>query len=294
MKEYDPHPLSEVFPLMSASDIKDLADDIGHRGLQNPITLYQGKVLDGRHRQEACSISGVKPRYDQYKGEDPLGFVIAANLKRRHLTTSQKAMVAAAMEKEMEIAHGGERKKQDANWHLDRDKISEITTASPRSIARAKAVMEESPKLAEKVRDGKITVAAAVEKLAEKEKEAEAFDSCGHPIPRQCLEYWRRSGEVQELLTAVSRIKSKLETKREEDDVLFRNVSQAAVNELAMAYSMIANAKPYAVCLHCQGKLKDSCRSCHGTGFMAKFTYEHEQVKGARTMREAMIAKGKK
>lgn len=175
-----------------------------------------------------------------------------------------------------------------------------LNEAQARAIAQ---VPEEDRtkvlKLAEKAGD---MTAAAIAEAAEKVEGAKParpveevieLDGTGFRIPNACIEYWRRSGEIQELLTAVSRIKTKLETKRAEDDVLFRNISQAVVNELALAYSFIANAKPYAVCLNCQGKLKDSCRGCKGTGFMAKFAYEHEQVKGLRTMREAVMAKGK-
>jgi hypothetical protein len=40
-------------------------------------------------------MAGVEPTYRPHDGSDPLTFVLSANLHRRHLDTSQKAMVGA-------------------------------------------------------------------------------------------------------------------------------------------------------------------------------------------------------
>ena len=58
---------------------------------------YQGKILDGRNREKACAIAGVTPRYEEYSGDDPIGFVISMNMKRRHLTVSQRAAIASEL-----------------------------------------------------------------------------------------------------------------------------------------------------------------------------------------------------
>ena len=51
-------------------------------------------MLDGRNRYLACEIAGVKPRFIEFQGDDPIGWVVTQNLVRRHLTASQKAVVA--------------------------------------------------------------------------------------------------------------------------------------------------------------------------------------------------------
>src|SRR5208283_4586556 len=58
---------------------------------------YQGKILDGRHRCEICKKHGIEPIFDEYKGDDPLGYVVSANLCRRHMSDGQRAMVAARL-----------------------------------------------------------------------------------------------------------------------------------------------------------------------------------------------------
>jgi hypothetical protein len=42
-------------------------------------------------RVEACHMAGVEPHFVEYSGNDPVGFIIAANIKRRHLTSKQKS-----------------------------------------------------------------------------------------------------------------------------------------------------------------------------------------------------------
>jgi hypothetical protein len=59
------------------------------------------QVLDGRNRLKACEMAGVAPDHCVYPGVDPIGFVLSANLHRRHLDTSQRSMVALRVEKLM-------------------------------------------------------------------------------------------------------------------------------------------------------------------------------------------------
>jgi hypothetical protein len=42
--------------MMDAASLRELADDIRANGLRKPITLLDGKVLDGRNRHEAKDI----------------------------------------------------------------------------------------------------------------------------------------------------------------------------------------------------------------------------------------------
>jgi hypothetical protein len=90
------HYLAELFPLMEGKPFADLVADIRDNGLREPIVTFEGKILDGRNRYRACMEIGIEPLtrdWDQ-KG-DILAFVLSKNLNRRHLNTSQRAMVAA-------------------------------------------------------------------------------------------------------------------------------------------------------------------------------------------------------
>jgi N6-adenosine-specific RNA methylase IME4 len=94
---YEFHPAAEALPLLEGEALDALAADIRANGLITPITLLGGKILDGRNRMRACCAAGVEPRFEAFQGEDPVAFVISANIERRHLDESQRAMCAARL-----------------------------------------------------------------------------------------------------------------------------------------------------------------------------------------------------
>jgi hypothetical protein len=194
-----------------------LADDIKANGQQQAIVMRGTTLLDGRNRLAACKLAKVEPKERQYAGNDPVGFIISANLHRRHLTESQRAMVAA----KMETMRQGERtdiKEPCANLHkvpasdlcakchhpksehdslppnagecthkdsqgnecvccefkaktdepapaVSRADAAKLLNVSVRSVADAKAIQRESPKLAAQVASGKKTVHAAKKEI---------------------------------------------------------------------------------------------------------------------------------
>lgn len=91
------HEYANLFPMMSDVEVARLAEDIKQNGLSDPIITLDGKILDGRNRHKACEIAEVEPAFLPYAGADPLAFVISHNLHRRHLTESQRGMVAASL-----------------------------------------------------------------------------------------------------------------------------------------------------------------------------------------------------
>src|SRR5262249_19529426 len=96
--ELEFHPLANIFPLMEGQEFEALIEDIRAAGLHEKITLYEGCILDGRNRYRACKAVGIDIttlEFYEYDGPDPLGFVISLNLARRHLSESQRAMIAA-------------------------------------------------------------------------------------------------------------------------------------------------------------------------------------------------------
>jgi phage N-6-adenine-methyltransferase len=90
------HPAAGLMPLLSASDLDDLANDIRENGLLSPIVLHAGTVLDGRNRALACKRAGVTPHFVTWEsnGASPLSWVISLNLRRRHLSDDQRAAIS--------------------------------------------------------------------------------------------------------------------------------------------------------------------------------------------------------
>jgi hypothetical protein len=96
---YQPHELALVFPPMTEPEFAAFKADIREHGQREPITLYEGKILDGLHRYRACQELGLEPRVVRFEGNPRAAaqLVVGRNFHRRHLTTSQRAMVAAEM-----------------------------------------------------------------------------------------------------------------------------------------------------------------------------------------------------
>jgi ParB-like chromosome segregation protein Spo0J len=103
-QEREIHELAEAFPPMDEEAFAALVEDIRLNGLMSRITVTEdGKIIDGRNRYRACLIAGEEPQFEVYKAEsreDLVGFVISRNFHRRHLSESQRAMVAARMVRE--------------------------------------------------------------------------------------------------------------------------------------------------------------------------------------------------
>jgi len=148
------HPAAEIFPRMSEREFQQLKDDIDVNGQRQPIIKCDGQILDGRHRYRACTELGVEPRCEEYAGNDPLGFVIGANVLRRHLSTSQRAMSAA---KASDSKHGGNRSKPQI-CGLTHAGVATIFNVSKRSV-------ETASKLLKAAREGRVddAVVKAVE-----------------------------------------------------------------------------------------------------------------------------------
>lgn len=107
------HPLAEIFPLMEGEEFERLSADIKLNGLLEPIWTYEGKILDGRNRWLACKDAGVEPKTREYRGHNPVAFVIAMNIERRHLTPSQRAAVAVEILSTYEKSLGGDRRSEE-------------------------------------------------------------------------------------------------------------------------------------------------------------------------------------
>ena len=84
------HPIAGIFDLLEGAEFDELVKDISEHGLQLPIIMHEGKILDGRNRYRACLKSGVAPIFNTFSGDDPVAYVISTNVRRRHMTSERK------------------------------------------------------------------------------------------------------------------------------------------------------------------------------------------------------------
>jgi hypothetical protein len=126
------HPLAGIFPLMEGAEFDELVADIKAHGLREPIVLYEGLILDGRNRYRACIKAGVEPSFApsawRLPNDDPAGYVISANIRRRHLTAEQKRDLIAKLLK-------AQPEKSDRQ-------IAKTANASPTFVGKIRAEKE--------------------------------------------------------------------------------------------------------------------------------------------------------
>ena len=92
------HALSMLFPKMSKRSFRALVEDIRQHGQRVKIVMHKGKILDGRHRYEACLELEIEPLFEQLAdGEDPRLYVISINAAKRDLSQSQRGIVGAKL-----------------------------------------------------------------------------------------------------------------------------------------------------------------------------------------------------
>lgn len=173
------HEAANIFPIDDET-IDDLADDIKANGQKVAIELMDGKVLDGRRRWLACLKAGVRPVTREVIVSDPVSYVLSLNLHRRHLSETQRGMVAARAReiydqqaKERQVAgqkSGGRGHTKNSVENLPpsldsgkaRDAVGKAVGVSGKTVDHASRVLRQgSPKLIAAVDADKVAVSTA-------------------------------------------------------------------------------------------------------------------------------------
>lgn len=157
------YPLAKgIFPPITGEEYETLKKDIEAHGVRHPIVLYQDKILDGCNRDKVCRELNIDPPTINLPADaDPIDFVVSANINRRHLTGSQRGMIAAnlATMKRGDNQHSG-------GEGLSIERTSKMLNVSEATANRCKKVLTSGvPKLAELVVSGKLPASVA-EKVA--------------------------------------------------------------------------------------------------------------------------------
>ena len=195
--EYPVHPVASMFPMIDDESLNALAEDIKKNGQREPIIVAyldeamidEPVVIDGRNRHAACKLAGVEPEFKfvmslndrELSPQVIADWIISHNLHRRHLTTSQKAMVGqgylAYLKEEAKKQQGVRNDLKDISaksreCSASRESRSDVKAAKivgvgEKSIRDADYVATHDPELAQQVRDSKVTVSAAAKRIRE-------------------------------------------------------------------------------------------------------------------------------
>ncbi len=168
------HPVADIFPRMTAAEYAALRDDIEANGQREPIWVFDGQIIDGRHRAQACEEIGIEPAVREYDGDESglVGFVVSLNLHRRHLDESQRAMVGARL---ANLERGSNQHSPIGEPSVTQAKAAELLNVGKRSVERAREVLDNgAPELVAAVERGEVSVSAAASVAdAPKERQVE-------------------------------------------------------------------------------------------------------------------------
>ena len=169
------HPACLAFPELPKDELQSLAADIKKHGLLNAITLLNNQILEGRSRYKACKIAGVEPHFVEWAGTgSPTEWVISQNLIRRHLTSSQRAVVALELlplleaeakdRQRLSCGRGKKGVKKSSNSTTNgraTETAARMTHSNFSYVAAAKDIKEHAPELLDGVRDGRLSIPEA-------------------------------------------------------------------------------------------------------------------------------------
>lgn len=165
---YELHPLANIIPEASPEDFAALVASVESLGQLEPIRLWQGRVIDGRHRLKACEQLGIEPVVrdvlpDEVDGGTDaalLAFVLVLNIHRRHATTSQRALAAAKI---ATTEHGGARIKLSID-SLTCERAAALFNVGIATLHRARQLINEADgRVVDLVARGVLSLNAALE-----------------------------------------------------------------------------------------------------------------------------------
>lgn len=108
-----------------------------------PSSTESGDI-DSRNRHRACELAGVVPQYaPPFDGtdEEALAFVLSKNLNRRHLDSSQRAMVATLLAN-MPDGKPNSNRANLPGYNTTKAEAAEKLSVSERSVKTGKRVIE--------------------------------------------------------------------------------------------------------------------------------------------------------
>lgn len=141
--EYEVHPSANLFPMMDEQRLASLEASIREHGLEEPIVLLGGKILDGRNRMVACQRAGVSPRFVSWEEtEPPAEYVWRLNAERRDLEPDQRLQICLTrLESSASWRAERSRREDEANEARARATASQPRTEDGTKLARSRATL---------------------------------------------------------------------------------------------------------------------------------------------------------
>ena len=170
----DIHPVADKFPLLMGHDYEELVKDIQSHGQLHPVVFHDNQLLDGRNRVRACNDLGIAPKQTEWSAPDGVTageWIVSTNLQRRHLTSQQRAMIAADPDI-LDVLEAEARERQTRGvvakmpqGSKSRDEAAKTFQTSARYVQEAKKIRKQKPELVEPVINGTMSLKEAKKKV---------------------------------------------------------------------------------------------------------------------------------
>ena len=209
------HPLAHAIPQVSEKEFFELATDVKRHGVRNPITIFDGQVLDGRHRLAVASALKVPLRVVEFDGDATAARdeVISQNVQRRHLTMAQRGLIvqelflpqAEAAAEKRELAGTLPPDGSRVGMAVEQAAAESNGLASPRTLQRM-APVRDAPKTQERIRSGEIKSSLEARREALKETGHDAPEDIAALRPYSAFDNLGRAlGKIKDACEAIER-----------------------------------------------------------------------------------------
>lgn len=125
--------------------------------------MKSGSALaDGRNHREACRALGIVPDYVLLDGQDPVTYILSANIDRRHMTKGQRAMAVAkiCLETKQPVREAAKQSGLKDN-----------------RVFYASTILRHAPDLADRVINGLIPLDKAYEEARLRKSQSDSYES---------------------------------------------------------------------------------------------------------------------
>jgi hypothetical protein len=176
--------------------------------------LFEGKVLDGRNRFNAAKLAGYRLQRDDVQlfeeaceRQDPVAYVLSANILRRHLTVGQRSRCAAELytrlrksknQRKSPIGDEAGIKFKAPTAEEDKQRAADTSNVGVKTLEQAMYVKEHGPEEYDKLKNGEITTHQAVQEVKRKARKAKASPDA-HDLARKRIEKVCGKGFVSEM-----------------------------------------------------------------------------------------------
>lgn len=301
------HPAAEAFPLLPEK-LDEMIESIRISGQMDPVTVYERRILDGRTRNLACKALRLPLKCRELTdlgGLEPLEWVVLRNLAAgtvRHLSDSQRALIAAELCVKVYQPRAEERRRQgsaapEEEKGLASEKAARVVNVAPNRVRQALTIHQRNwDCLRNAVWSGHvgISTAARIAKLDEpkdRKRALTAAEQKDQTTLRRILN--RRTSlkdalgravddEIRPVFDAATSWSSHIAALRRAADWLDKVSDQPAArvlkgklqaDPLKELVDNILASRPWCQCPYCEQFSGAICQVCEGSGWLTESEY---------------------